>query len=150
VKHQISFFVEGEPQGQPRHRSRVLKVKPRPGKKDYRLHSYADTTRFFMRVVRAAAAHAPAEPLTGPIRVDLLFMFSRGPGVPFTQVWMDKKPDRDNLDKGVLDALTRKRFWTDDALVCSGKIDKQYCTTGTPGVFISIWRLPPNGIRFEE
>jgi len=145
MKHLISFFVEADPQGQQRHRASILKTKRGP-----KMHTYATTTKFFMRVVRAASQHAPVQPLTGPVRVDLLFMFRRPASVPFTQVWMDKKPDRDNLDKGVLDALTRKRFWGDDAQVCSGKIDKQYCTSGQPGVYISIWRLPLDGARFEE
>lgn len=145
MKHVISFFVEGDPQGQPRHRSAILKTK-----RGAKLHNYARTTKFFMRVVREAAHHMPAYQLAGPLRVDLLFMFRKPSGVPFTQVWMDRKPDRDNLDKGVLDALTRKKFWGDDCQVCSGKIDKQYCTTGQPGVYISIWRLPPDGVNFKE
>jgi len=36
------------------------------------------------------------------------------------------KPDRDNLDKAILDALTNAGIWKDDAQVCAGIITKSY------------------------
>lgn len=137
MKHVISFFVEGDPQGQPRHRSAILKTKLGP-----KLHNYAKTTKFFMRVVRAARQHAPEIPLDGPLSVDLFFRFKAKAGTPFTAVWMDQKPDRDNLDKGVLDALTRAKFWNDDCQVCEGGVKKQWARPGERGgVYVSVWRL---------
>jgi Holliday junction resolvase RusA-like endonuclease len=63
---------------------------------------------------------------------------------------MDKKPDRDNLDKAVLDALTRCKFWLDDCQVCAGNISKQYTLVGVrPGVYISVWQLEES-VRYEE
>jgi Holliday junction resolvase RusA-like endonuclease len=75
-----------------------------------------------------------------PIRVDITFFFPRkkeymrkcdveqkagayrpGP-IPFLS-----KPDRDNLDKAVLDTLTNV-LWTDDCRVFSGQIEKFYCS----------------------
>ena len=141
MKHLISFFVEGDPQGQPRHRGRILKTR-KAGILDAKLHTYATTTKFFMRVVREARRHAPAAPLTGPVSVDLFFKFAKPASVPFMKVWMDKKPDRDNLDKGVLDALTRCKFWLDDCQVCDGAPKKQYAQPGQKtGVYISVWQL---------
>lgn len=134
----ISFFVEGDPQGQPRHRSSIIRTKAAP-----KIHTYSTTTKFFMRVVREARHHAPATPLTGPLHVDLVFKFARPASVPETRVWCDRKPDRDNLDKAVLDALTRKKFWQDDCQVCSGGIKKQYALPGERvGVYITIWPIP--------
>lgn len=49
-----------------------------------------------------------------------------------------KKPDRDNLDKAVLDALTGI-FWIDDCQVCDGRIRKRIASGDeSEGVFVSI------------
>jgi Holliday junction resolvase RusA-like endonuclease len=36
------------------------------------------------------------------------------------------KPDRDNVEKGILDALTALGMWEDDGQVCQGSVDKIY------------------------
>ena len=36
------------------------------------------------------------------------------------------KPDRDNLDKAVCDAITAARVWHDDSQVTDGRIRKRY------------------------
>ncbi|MEM9588985.1 MAG: RusA family crossover junction endodeoxyribonuclease, partial [Planctomycetota bacterium] len=67
----------------------------------------------FKATVRMAAADVMRgrAPLQGPLRVDAEFVFPR----PRNRVWKTKpmprerhtkKPDRDNLDKAALDALT--------------------------------------------
>jgi Holliday junction resolvase RusA-like endonuclease len=67
-------------------------------------------------------------PLTGPLRCDLRFVFPR----PKNLIWKKremprtyhaKKPDRDNLDKAVMDAL-KGLAWIDDSQVCDGRIIK--------------------------
>lgn len=66
--------------------------------------------------------------LDGPLRLDLVFVMPR----PASMIWKTKpmprmphikKPDRDNLDKAVMDALTGV-LWRDDAQVCSGNVEK--------------------------
>jgi Holliday junction resolvase RusA-like endonuclease len=42
---------------------------------------------------------------------------------PMPRIWHAKKPDRDNCDKAVLDALSGL-LWLDDSQVCSGTIEK--------------------------
>ena len=67
-------------------------------------------------------------PLTGPLRCDLTFVMPR----PKSMIWKTRemprafhasKPDRDNLDKAVMDAL-KGIAWIDDAQVCQGEIQK--------------------------
>lgn len=67
-------------------------------------------------------------PLAGPLRCDLVFVMPRPKGL----IWKTKamprlfhasKPDRDNLDKAVMDAL-KGLAWNDDAQVCQGSIEK--------------------------
>jgi crossover junction endodeoxyribonuclease RusA len=68
------------------------------------------------------------QPLDGPLRVDVVFVLPR----PQALIWATKpmprmphwhKPDRDNLDKAVLDALEGLAF-SNDSQVCSGEITK--------------------------
>lgn len=67
--------------------------------------------------------HAPAEPFAEAVQVEITWCFpyrksepkwrtAGGSYLPHTT-----RPDLDNLEKGVLDTLTRLRFWTDDALI---------------------------------
>lgn len=66
--------------------------------------------------------------LQGPLRVDVQFVFPR----QSNRIWKSKpmpryrkvtKPDRDNLDKLLMDALTGV-LWVDDNQVCDGRIEK--------------------------
>jgi len=83
-----------------------------------------------------ARLRAPKELLRGPLRVDIRLYFARpqahygsgrnrGVVKPLAPLWHTSRPDRDNLDKLVLDALTGV-FWRDDNQVCAGEITKQY------------------------
>ena len=125
----IEFEVLGDPKAQPRHRhySRGKFVKV--------YDPAADAKDLFASVIQHSA---PEEPLVGPVRVDLECYFPRpkshyGTGrnadklkasAPLFHI---KKPDRDNLDKFVLDSMS-KIFWLDDCQVCAGPVTKQYST----------------------
>jgi len=136
----IRLAVIGLPRPQPRVRV------PRHG------HAYnppsADAWKD--RILLAARAVRPRVPLTGPLRVDILFLFPRPAWhfvgrrherglCPEAPVWHAARPDRDNLDKAVLDALTRAGLWGDDAQVADGRIEKRYLQPGeAAGAFVTI------------
>ena len=81
--------------------------------------------------------HKPSVPLTGPVSVSCLAVFGRPKGHfrtgkfsnqlnPRTaKHWHTSKPDRDNVDKLILDSLTGI-FWRDDSQVCAGGVSKMY------------------------
>ncbi len=104
-----------------------------------------------------------------PVRIDILIAFSRPlkmlekwkkdnhsmgrvngawkyyPGL----VWHIKTPDKDNVEKSVLDAL--KPFWQDDCLVTCGMPVKCYCeVNGIPRIEVRIEVLPYDEFGFYD
>jgi len=131
------IWVSGEPKAQPR--IRVVKGG----------HAYTPSTAdgFKERIHWEAKKNCPqpiGDPST-PIRVDVTFFMKRpkrlcrkkDPGGP---VFSTKRPDRDNLDKVVLDALVGAGILHDDSQVVSGLIEKYYHAINGkgPGAEISI------------
>lgn len=139
----LEFFVAGLPKAQPRAKARAF-----AGHAQTYNPKTADDWKMIVRNEAAKAwdaTHTPA--WEGPIRVDLTFYFPR-PKAHFraggalkdtAPIWHTTKPDRDNSDKAVLDALTNLGIWQDDKQVCSGMIEKRYSTPpGLPGCRIQI------------
>lgn len=123
----ISFFIPGNPKGQPR---------ARRGKGKH-MYTPATAKGFKDCIFAFAREHAPATPLTGPVSMTVTAVFARpkshyGTGKNSDRLRSDSphyhtsKPDRDNVEKAILDALTRLGFWKDDAQVCDGWITKVY------------------------
>lgn len=95
-------------------------------------------------VALAARPHRPVEPISGPVRVTIDLFFPRpkrlmrksDPDYPIAHT---SKPDRDNCEKAILDALTQDGWWHDDAQVCGGEVCKWYVSKGgRPGVQIEV------------
>lgn len=142
----IEFFAAGIPKAQPRPRSFFNKA---TGKA--RVYDPSTAENWKSCIAVAAQPHKPLAPLEGPIRCDITWYLPRpkrlcrkcdNPG----PIWFTAKPDRDNLDKATLDALTMLGFWHDDAQACCGLISKFYAAMpGQPqsqtGAFITIERL---------
>lgn len=101
--------------------------------------------------VRLAASQAwSGAVLDGPVRVDLEFVFPR----QTNRVWKSRpmpryrkitKPDRDNLEKAVLDAL-KGILWLDDSQVCAGSSEKWHAAGDeSPHVLIRV-----EGLELEQ
>ena len=101
----------------------------------------------FKATVRMAAQEAyQGPPLEGPLRCDVLLVFPRTKGQtwkkkPMPRLPHEKKPDRDNCDKAIMDALS-KLLWVDDSQVCDGRIKKVIAAGDEqPRVFIRVSRV---------
>ena len=97
---------------------------PEGGKRPHPIHAFKATVKM------VASERYTDAPLRGPVRVDIICVFPR----QAEKIWKSKpmpryphtaKPDRDNLDKAVLDAL-KGIVLSDDAQVCDGRIQKFY------------------------
>ncbi len=141
----IIFFAAGIPKGQPRVRAFVRGRHAGvydPGTAD----DFKASIHLAARSAMRPFADRPIFP-SGPVRVTCEFVFPR-PKSHFTSkgqikadapVFHTQKPDRDNLDKAVLDTLTKIEMWRDDSQVCFGQLIKRWAALGEPsGVQITI------------
>lgn len=136
----IIFSVLGLPKGQPR---------PRAFARNGHAAIYNPGTAESWKsdIALAAKPFLPDRPLRGPVRVDCVFIFPRPKGLmrrkdPEGEILHTAKPDRDNCEKALLDALkTIGMFW-DDSQVCCGEISKVYAAKGAlPGARIRVTAL---------
>lgn len=95
-------------------------------------------------IARASLGRKPAAPVDCAVRVDLTLycerpkslMRKRDPDGPALNT---TRPDRDNYEKAILDAMTDCGWWTDDSRVCAGESIKLYhAKTGEPGALIVV------------
>lgn len=125
----VSIVVEGEPKAQPRvkaaRRGTFIHIYTPGGAKEWK------------KAVQHAALQEQLERrmarLDCPLRVDMYFRmprpkahFLRGVLRSTAPSWHVKKPDKDNLEKAVMDALTDAGIWRDDSAVCAGYVEKVY------------------------
>ena len=78
--------------------------------------------------------HRPDAPMEGAVVLDVTWCFPKGghaDGEPYV-----KKPDTDNLQKGLKDVMTRLGWWRDDAQVFSEHAAKIY--SRVPGIHIDV------------
>lgn len=151
---QITITVPAVPVAQPRQRHRLVKTK---GGKEF-IQNYAPAkhpVQDFKATIRLAFREAYAgSPMTGPLRCDLVFVMPR----PRNLIWKTRsmprlphisRPDRDNLDKAVMDAL-KGIAWLDDSQICQGTIEK-WIASGyeQPHAVITIAAVETNGIEAE-
>lgn len=127
----MKFTVRGIPRPQPR---------PRAFSRGGHARVYDPGTAEAWKGAIAAAVRdiTPDEPITGPLRVTIGLRFPRpkyhyGTGKNSAKIkpryaacWHAKKPDRDNCEKAILDALSELGFWRDDAQVCCGEVTKKW------------------------
>ncbi len=132
----IAFFVPGLPKAQARPRAFA-----RGG--HARVYNAKNAEGWKGSIALAVKEHLPAAPHLGPVVVDLTFFFPRpqahfGTGrnanklKDWAPLYHCKKPDRDNLDKPVLDALKDLGMFKDDGQVFNGVLRKYYVTENPP------------------
>jgi len=159
-KNLISITVQGTPRARPRPRHGVrfskqrnahvsvtyqptkLVISRKTGKPTPDSLAWVRANEWYAAVRLAVQRYLPAEPWSGPVRVCINVYFERTKELqkkkyPAGAIRHTGKPDRDNVDKSILDALTEAGLWLDDGQVCSGGVEKWYAAKGYgPGVVI--------------
>lgn len=132
----ISFTVHGQPIAQPRHRHSPTGSYIRA---DHAVHAYKQE-------IALAARHVCGEPLDCPVRLVLEFVINRPKAMyakkyPVCRIWHTVKPDLDNLQKSVKDAL-KNIAWLDDSQVCQVEAFKAYASQEEgPSTTIAIFKV---------
>lgn len=139
----LEFVAIGHPKAQPR--PRAFKRGAHAGVYD---PGTAEHWKFTIR--EAAKEKWDQVPFLGAVRVDLTFVFPR-PKAHFRtgrnahllrddapRKWHTTKPDRDNLEKAVLDALSSLGIWEDDCQVCTGPVCKVWSKDTSGGRLLAV------------
>jgi Holliday junction resolvase RusA-like endonuclease len=150
----ITLTIPGEPCGQPRPRASVVQgrasvYQPKRARGTDGIVRDLPITVWRRRVEEVGRSSRPASPLAGPLSVHVQCFFSRpqrllGKKHPDGPIPHTDRPDRDNLDKPILDVLAWNKergwgFWPVDAHVCQGPVEKWYCRRGgSPGAIVRI------------
>jgi len=119
----VTFVVPGKPYAQKRPRAYA-----RGGKAG--TYNPAENRSFAETIGVIARVHFP-EPRTGPVRVEIEAVFeparswSKRRRESAMGTYHTQKPDRDNVEKAVLDGLSRIA-WADDAQVADGRCVKRW------------------------
>ena len=137
----LKFWIPGEPQAQPR--AKAARVGG-----FVRVYTPATADNWKRNIEIYSKPFQPDSPYDCPLRVDVIYFFSRPeyllrPDSPRDPIPHPQKPDRDNCDKALLDTLTGLKFWKDDKQVFDGRIRKYYVPLfGQPGALVTISRVP--------
>lgn len=135
-----TFRVYGDPKGQPR---------PKAARHGgfTRVYDPGTANSWKEAVVIAARPHAPSEPLAGHLSVRIEMWLARPQSMsrkkdPDGAVWAPKKPDNDNVEKAIWDALVGMGFIADDAMIVHNETRKKYHPKGAaPGARITVATL---------
>lgn len=142
----LSFFVRGEPKGQPRPRAFARKMGAIHVARFYDSDVADAWKRAVYLGVIEAANKAGWQVTTGPVSVTLRFAMPRPkshfgakglkPSAPQAHVG---KPDADNLAKLILDQATRtERIWRDDSQVVEMHVVKGWAFEQESGCVVEI------------
>lgn len=148
----IEVFVEGFPAGMPRPKADA-RGKLKNGRTFVKIYyPRGSWQNWKAAIVLALKPRRPASPITGTISLSIAYQMPRpqshfGTGRNADLLKSDApdrhtgKPDVDNLDKLVMDAITAAGIWQDDNQVCRCYATKIY--SRQPGARIVIEEVHP-------
>lgn len=138
-----TFRVYGDPKGQPRPRAASHGGHAR-------LYDPGTAKPWKEAIVIAARPSAPPEPIGVPVSVSITLWLPRPASRSRKkdhdgELWAPKKPDVDNAEKAVFDALVAMGFIADDALIVENRTSKRYhAKNSAPGALITIRTIEGN------
>jgi len=148
----IVLWIPGKPEAKPRPRACVL------GK---HAHIYQPKPAWVKTVKGVAEKQAPTTPLIPPVCVDIAFLMPRpkshfGTGKNADRLRANApvlhmaKPDRDNLDKLILDVLQDCGYFANDSEVVWGSVLKMWALSVESGAYVRIYSVGDNIDTFTD
>lgn len=135
----IQLTIPGEPIAQPRQRHMIrYKANKQPYIVNYMPERHP--VHAYKQAIALLAKQQCREPIDGPVEVRMEFYFAKPKSLKGASLFKITKPDNDNLEKAVLDAMCGI-VYPDDARVFRSVVAKYYCEPGTePRTEIAIER----------
>lgn len=84
--------------------------------------------------------HRPEQPFEGPLSLHVKWLFPKGKNHKNGE-WRVTRPDTDNLQKILKDAMTKTGFWKDDAQVARELVEKRWADESQTGIYVRIEML---------
>ena len=130
MKPPVTFWVSGDPKGQPRPRAFARKF---GDKWQARVYDAGTAEGWKSAIAEAARPHLSGGFGDGPVELSIC-LWIRRPKSHFRKaglredapVFCSKKPDADNYAKAVMDALTVLGMWRDDCQVVRLAVTKRF------------------------
>lgn len=149
----LTLFIPGTPVAKERPQAKVITPKGgRPFPQFYTPKKTADWEDYIAEAARFQLSQVETVgegpdfilPLDGyRFLTTIRFNLAKPKSYPARIVHHTKKPDRDNLEKAVLDGLVKGRIIKDDAMITDGLSFKRYVEPGHPeGVEIDLTAIP--------
>lgn len=132
--HEVRITVRGRCFAQNRHRFDTRNRRAYKGESQ-NLQVYKQVIQYEAR--KQMAGYAPFRRAIG---IQIKYYFARSKHSKKKLMWYTSRPDLDNLNKAVFDAMT-KVVYLDDALICQEEISKEYCEPGQERVEIFVYHL---------
>ena len=150
----ITFIVPTVPFGQPRQRHRIMNIGGRAVAKNYTpADSPANVCKAAIRVI--ASSKWIGATSAYPIAIEILAIFPRPQSMvwkkrPMPRAWKASKPDNDNIEKLVFDALNKLVFRDDSQIVQN--VCSKFIAAGDeqPHLQIRIKELTNEDIQAQE
>jgi Holliday junction resolvase len=148
VSDHIFFYVPGDPKPQPRPRAFARKMGDHYVARVYD----AGTAEGWKSAIAEAAKAAGLTKFAGAVAIELRFNFKRpkshfrrnGEVKDSAPFFHSQRPDYDNLEKGLIDALTKLGAWDDDAQIADVHTTKHWAIGNwTGGCSVTIRSLEP-------
>ncbi len=113
----------------------IIPIEPE-GKKEARrtrfgVYKHPDTRRVMELIAQSVKEQYAGQPLDGPLRLVILAYKTRPKSKP-KEVYADTKPDYDNIEKLIGDAL-EGILWVNDSRIVDGHCVKKFAPKGQPG-----------------
>lgn len=97
-------------------------------------------------LVMMEAAPLAGREIQGPVSLEIYYRMAKPKSRKPSDEWVTTKPDLDNLEKAVMDAITAMRVWRDDSQVARKYSEKLYqAPSGFCGAEIIISTLQEEG-----
>lgn len=113
-------------------------ARPRVFVRGQKAISWSPKSEWRDTVLKVMRFSRPPQPLEGFISVELTFFMPRPKSCKKDQVFMNKRPDFDNLSKAVLDAAQEAGWIKDDGQIVDARVIKRYENGSGPGCNIKM------------